>query len=204
MTLVDIIPLITVNGTCTVDKVWNLEVAKNVLFLLHLFRLFQSNTRTRKTTEALSLRQKIYSCPSSLSCLARVYPARSHLFSMASKTTNADSADCSNVVRSILQTAQSTWLYETDNTLTTAEASQNSLQKQLKALEKEMQDAATAVSSTGTVSDVVSRSILEAQESLLRTRRKLSTVRARVGRLRTFEEAKRLSVIRDRGASSTR
>lgn len=121
-----------------------------------------------------------------------------------SSETNETAPPASNaaVVSEAMEFAKLTWLSETNEALTSAEASQHSLKKQLDELEKEMQQAATALSSTGTVSEVVSRNILEAQESLLRTRRKLTTVRARVGRLRTFEEAKRLPVIRDRGTSS--
>lgn len=107
------------------------------------------------------------------------------------------SSNNDNAIRAAVQAASTIWSSQTASSLDSAEDSQQALKKQLDALEKDMHMAANALAATGSISEITTRSINEAQECLLRAKRKLVSVRARVGRLRTFEEAHRLSVARD-------
>lgn len=92
------------------------------------------------------------------------------------------------------KTAGALWAGQINGALTSAENSQKALKEQLDALEKDMQRIANALTATGSISTLTVRSITEAHECLQRAKRKLIVVRARVGRLRTFEEASRLSI----------
>lgn len=97
-------------------------------------------------------------------------------------------------ISTAIQSARSIWLSETNNALSSAEQSQIALEKQLDALERDIKQAATALTTTATVGSIASHTIHQTQECLIRARRKLTTVRARVGRLRALEEAQRLSI----------
>lgn len=109
----------------------------------------------------------------------------------------APSSNSNQTIHDAVQAANAIWSTETKSAFASAEASQDTLQKQLDSLEKDMHIAANALAATGSIGEVTTRSIREAQECLLRAKRKLVTVRARVGRLRTFEEAQRLSVVHE-------
>lgn len=109
------------------------------------------------------------------------------------KATETD-GNQSVAIREVIQSAKAVWHSETDQALSSAEESQDVLEKQLDALEEDLKRAAAALTATGVVGNNAFRIIHQAQESITRARRKLTTVRARMGRLRTFEEAHRLSI----------
>lgn len=111
---------------------------------------------------------------------------------MSDQTSKTESVEMTSI-HEALQVASSVWTEASDNALNLVMDSQDALKDQLDALEKDMQSTAEALAATGSISGQIVRSITEAHECLQRARRKLIVVRARVGRLRTFEEAHRLS-----------
>lgn len=113
---------------------------------------------------------------------------------MSEQNSDPDRATDLSAIQNVVLAASSLWMEQIENALTSAEISQEALKEQLDALEKDMQLTATALTATGSVSTLTVRSITEAHECLQRAKRKLIVVRARVGRLRTFEEASRLSI----------
>lgn len=109
----------------------------------------------------------------------------------------------SDTISDAIQSARSIWISETGDALSSAEQSQIALEKQLDALDRDMKQAATALTTTATIGGIASHTIHQTQECLIRARRKLTTVRARVGRLRALEEAQRLSFVQDDNKRST-
>lgn len=109
---------------------------------------------------------------------------------------DSDSAPAGELsaIRSAVQAAGSLWTEQINSQLTSAEVSQKALKDQLDALENDMQRIANALTASSSICTLTVRSITEAHECLQRAKRKLIVVRARVGRLRAFEEASRLSI----------
>lgn len=101
-------------------------------------------------------------------------------------------------MKEVIETAKSIWTSQTSEALVSAEQSQSSLGSQLECLEKDMSLAISVLSSTDGVGQEICKSIYQTRQSLLRSRQKLTTVRARVGRLRSLEQAHRLSITKTR------
>lgn len=137
-----------------------------------------------------------------MSHLSIVWSASTQHNSKTAKTmmASSDHHDMStheSDVSTVMQTTRTVWLSQTADALKSAEDSQATLNRQLDALQRDMENAATVLSTAGVVGGATSRAINETQECLLRSRRKLATIRARVGRLRSLEQADRLSLTQD-------
>lgn len=77
------------------------------------------------------------------------------------------------------------------------EEPQATLNGEVDALQGDMENVATVLSRAGAVGGATWRAMDKTEECLLRSRHKLGTIRARVGRVRCLEQATRLSLTQD-------